>query len=181
MLKQLAGAAALATGLIAASSAAAALNKFKVNATFGDGSTATGSFIFDTDSANFLNTVVNYSGGLTFPATTFSVGDELFDGSSELGILEAGTDPSQGLHGKLILFVQTAFPQTFADPDAELGSVSIGTCSNDDFCVGLDGTITASEATLSGEVLTPIPLPAGLPLLVGGLAGLAALRRRVSS
>jgi hypothetical protein len=49
-------------------------------------------------------------------------------------------------------------------PDGSVGT----TAGNDDF------TLAAANVT----AITPVPLPAGAPLLLAGLAGLAALRRR---
>jgi hypothetical protein len=83
-------------------------------------------------------------------------------------------------------------PETFADFDALVAGLGLGTALfqddiedlanlNVNFAIQLGDLGDRTSFTLRTTVSpAPIPLPAGAPLLVGAIAGLAALRRRVN-
>ena len=144
--------------------------------TFGDGSTATGTFTLDlTTNAIVSASIVTTPRPLSF---VFVGGD--YDGSLFDSLV---TSPS----GQLNLAAWAIFPVsgqllslTFAVSDLSLASfVAHGTESvYSVFCLGLCGTRTIVAGTINAVATTPIP--AALPLLMTALGGLgfAGWRRK---
>jgi len=125
-----------------------------------------------------FRTVLDVTGG----ATGFSFGTGQMDAAGLNATLEvvdaAGNTASSGPS----FIGSTPGPVAFAYSSfagVDLSTIKSVTLSLDALGNGVDGTI-GDQFTAEGGSLAPIPLPAGLPLLVAGLGGLALLRRRAA-
>lgn len=104
----------------------------------------------------------------------------LFDFGGPLGLLLSGSylDESIDLTGKTVdvLFANTGGAASAAVGDYFIVNVLYVGANPADFKT--DGTVMPGAVTLQSAKLTPIPLPAGAVLLIGGLGALAVARRR---
>lgn len=108
------------------------------------------------------------------------------------GFLDVSDDDGQFLVGDLssISFgtdlIELSFNNLIGNAAGSFGSTVIATISFDDmpgadpFSAFVDGKIYGASVDISSAV-APVPLPAGLPLLIAGIGGLAVVRRKTKS
>lgn len=135
----------------------------------GTNATATVSYAFQT----FLD--------VTAGSTGFSFGTGSVDGASVLRASLSVTD-ADGASQSTVQQDITSTPGSvlfgYADfTGVDLSRITSVTLNLQNTTFGTDGVI-GTEFTADGGTIAPIPVPAGLPLLLAGLGALALLRRR---
>jgi len=126
-----------------------------------------------------FSTVLDVSAG----TTGFSFGTGAVDGANvlEATLFVMDADGNGASSGPIDI---TATPGSvdfaYANlPGIDLSRIKTVSLELQNTTFGTDGRV-ATSFTAEGGSLAPIPLPAGLPLLVAGLGGLALLRRRAA-
>ncbi|WP_136635665.1 VPLPA-CTERM sorting domain-containing protein [Pseudooceanicola onchidii] len=152
-------------------------------------------------SATFdVQSAANSTGGGSGFATGFilNTGDTFSWWTDVADLWRLGSDPPPREGNADGLAVSDFGNHTHVDVSAPYGTL-VGSIGGSFMALGVSGTTTAwgngelllwnldsnnsdNTGSIAVTISTPaVPLPAGLPLLVGGLAGLAALRRKKTS
>ena len=170
------------------SAQAAPLTWNLVNVSFGDGTTVTGSFVFDADTATFSNLNIATSGGSSVPAdntwffgTCFSCKLNTFPNSGFLATDQTAADLT-GAH-VISLFSIDGELMTNAGGVITLEFFRAGTCLTADctfYNPDLPNSTTGSGQFSTSANTAAVPEPATLLLVGGGIAGLKRWRRKRS-
>lgn len=166
--------AALFVGAMTASAAQAAPVKWTLSdAVFGDGGTATGTFIFDEDTSTFSGINIRTTSQPDFP---FTIWTQLAPNFSSDASTFTFTDSSGGLAIGDPLLVVAIGPSALSNAGGTFGATVLqGFCSN----VGCDeGAVPIRVAAGGSITASAVPLPASALLLLSGLLGSAVLLRR---
>lgn len=160
------------------SSASATVIKWQYDASYSDGSSASGSFLFNAETSNYSNIAIAYIGNGTYPDATFDTASSTVN---EIGGIFYDSSNAPFIAGSVSLFFDT-FPSLGDVNNLERFNfvTDVALCSNND-CTGQGlPFFTAVEKSLIGQV-QPIPLSATLPLAGAGLivlGAIAGIRRR---
>ena len=123
-----------------------------------------------------FTTLLDVTGG----ATGFSFGTGSADGPLEATLSVVDIDGNSDSSGPLVIEAPIAVDFAYASFTgvdlSRIKSVTLDLVATD---FGIDGSI-ATEFSADGGSLAPIPLPAGLPLLLAGAGALALVRRRAA-
>lgn len=152
------------------------------------GAGVTGGFDFDTDDLSFGAIDI---GGIS---ASYGAGSGVFRPGLEVGGFGEFDDGLFQFTSEDISFLFSPTGLDLDDPGLAAGEmrtladiIALEGMVNDDF--QLADPFAATSSLLTGDVVVtrqddqvaPIPLPAGLPLLLAGLGGLALIRRRVGA
>lgn len=148
---------------------------------FDDGGTATGSFIYDADSATYSNISITTTDALLVPVATFTT---LLSGSATDAAFATSAGNQTGLPFLQFLYFQ--FPLTNAggtlyliDPFFPAASSFDGACVNAG-CTSVAYGRTMLDGGITGGAPAVVPVPAALWMFGSALVGLGICRRRAS-
>ena len=152
----------------------ATLIKWNFSATFADGGTAMGSFVFDSVAMTFSDALVVSTAGSTYGARSYS--SVLFiSNSTFVGLLDPSDGPDFNMD-PLLQIIPTA--AGFGDPTASLASGSISECTIN---ICTTSGMPFEFITMGSLVATSVPEPTSLAIFILGLGllGASMFRRRL--
>jgi hypothetical protein len=142
--------------------------------TFDDGSTASGSFVFNADTDQYSSIDVITTAGSTFGAETYLFANACCSNADQLALATSAGSQT----GLTLLFLQFFSPLTNAGGTATLGLVFESTCQNMDCSVGDFPILDTSDAGTVTTSVTATPEPSSALLLGTGVLTFMAMAMR---
>jgi hypothetical protein len=169
---------AAALAITSATSASAALIQWDVNGTFASGATASGTVVWNTTTQAFDRWSILVGADSGFAEATYS--NTLPGSSSSADDFAAILDRSTaGFNGSLAFILGSGLLAALGNPPVSISFIFFDECRPN---CGTRRRSDGGSFTNGREVMpappSVIPVPASLPLLAGGMLGLAAMMRR---
>jgi len=157
-----------------ASSANAVSILYTFSATYHDGSTAAGDFLFETDTDTFSEIEIILDGGSEYPDEVFSF--NRFQGPHFLVLLNPADGPGYDNDTVFHIILQDSGLWGELEPTAVYSDIA--DCDKD-HCPARDNLDVAVSTSLVGVVVdAPVPEPSAVLLVATGFAGLVWRMRR---